>query len=39
VARYEVADVRARAVVLESVDAVRRLDRATMRFRWPTKEE
>lgn len=39
VVRYEVADVHERAVVLDSVDAVRRLDRGTMRFRWPMKEE
>lgn len=38
-ARYEVADHRRRAVDLYSVDSTRRLDRATMRFRWPTKED
>lgn len=38
-ARYEVASFHDRAVVLDSVDGARRLDRASMRFRWPTKED
>ncbi len=38
-ARYELASHRRREVVLESVDGVRGLDRATMRFRWPTQDD
>ncbi len=38
-ARYEVVEHQQRAVDLYSVDGTRRLDRATMRFRWPTKED
>ena len=34
-ARYETASYQNKEVVLYSVDTVRQLDRATMRFRWP----
>jgi len=38
-ARYEVADFHQREVVLDTIEGERRVDRATMHVRWPTKQD